>query len=196
MKYVINFILVLLILVFAYFLYSSIAEPIKFTDEKKKREVKVINNLKDIRTVQELYREITDSFANNFDTLIYVLKNDSIPVIKTIGNPDEIESIEDVEYDTIYFSALDSINKLNIDLDSMMYVPYSNGKTFSIDAQEIDYQKTKVNVVEVGTRYKDFMGIYADKKYQKYETSYDPDKVVKFGDLNNPSLTGNWEWLV
>jgi len=193
MKYVINFVLVLLILAFAYFLYNSIAEPIKFTEEKKRREVKVINNLKDIRTVQELYREITDSFANNFDSLIYVLKNDSIPVIKTIGNPDEIESIEDVEYDTIYFSAIDSINKLKIDLDSMKYVPYSNGKIFNIAAQEIDYQKTKVNVVEVSTRYKFFMGMYADKKYQKYETGYDPDKILKFGDLNTPNITGNWE---
>jgi len=193
MKYIINFVLLLLIGVFAYFLYQSIAEPIKFTDEKKRRKELVVNNLKDIRISQELFREITDSFATNFDSLIYVLKNDSIPVIKTIGNPDEISSIEDVEYDTIYFSALDSIKILKIDLDSLKYVPFSNGKVFSMSAAEIDYQKTKVNVVEVGTRYKDFMGIYSDKKYQKYETGYDPDNFVKFGDLNSPNLTGNWE---
>lgn len=193
MKYVINFILLLLIFTFAYLLYQSIAEPIRFTDSKSKREKQVIKKLKDIRTSQELFREITDTFANNFDTLIYVLKNDSIPVIKIIGNPDEISSVDEVELDTIYFSAIDSLNNLKIDLDSLKYVPFSNGKIFSIAAAEIDYQKTKVNVVEVGTKYANFMGIYADKKYQKYETGYDPENFVKFGDLESPNLTGNWE---
>jgi len=193
MKYVINFVLLALIVVFAYFLYQSIAEPIRFTDTKAKRQKVVIENLKQIRKSQELYREMTDSFANNFDTLIYVLKHDSIPVVKIVGNPDEISSIAEVEYDTIYFSAIDSINNLKINLDSLKYVPFSNGKTFSIAADEIDYQKTKVNVVEVGVRYKDFMGKYADKKYQKYETGYDPNNQIKFGDLNTPNLTGNWE---
>ncbi len=193
MKYVINFVLLVLIVAFAYFLYQSIAEPIRFTDVKAKRQKLVIENLKQIRKAQELYREITDSFANNFDTLAYVLKNDSIPVVKIVGNPDEIKSVTEVEYDTIYFSAIDSINNLNINLDSLKYVPFSSGKIFNIAADEIDYQKTKVNVVEVGTRYKDFMGKYADKKYKKYETGYDPNNVVKFGDLNTPNLTGNWE---
>ncbi len=193
MKYVINFVLFVLIVVFAYFLYQSIAEPIRFTDAKARRQKVVIENLKQIRKSQELYREITDSFANNFDTLVYVLKNDSIPVVKIIGNPDEISSVTEVEYDTIYFSAIDSIRNLNINLDSLKYVPFSNGKIFDIAADEIDYQKTKVNVVEVGTRYKTFMGKYADKKYKKYETGYDPDNVVKFGNLNTPNLTGNWE---
>ncbi len=193
MKYVINFVLLVLIVVFAYFLYQSIAEPIRFTDAKARRQKVVIENLKQIRKSQELYREITDSFANNFDTLVYVLKNDSIPVVKIIGNPDEISSVTEVEYDTIYFSAIDSIRNLNINLDSLKYVPFSNGKIFDIAADEIDYQKTKVNVVEVGTRYKTFMGKYADKKYKKYETGYDPDNVVKFGNLNTPNLTGNWE---
>ena len=193
MKYVINLILVLLILAFAYFLYQSIAEPIKFTDEKAKREKVVINRLKQLRTAQEMFREITDTFANNFDTLIYVLKNDSIPVIKIIGNPDEIGMEDKVEYDTIYFSALDSLNKMKINLDSLPFIPYAGGKKFYMEAGEIDYQKTKVNVVEAGARYSDFMGRYADKAYKKYETGYDPDNMVKFGDLNSPNLTGNWE---
>lgn len=193
MKYLINFVLLLLIVAFGYFLYNSIAEPIEFNTQKKKREVQVVKNLQDIRTSQELYREITDTFANNFDSLIYVLKNGKIPVIKTIGNPDEITSVDDVEYDTIYFSAIDSINVLKINLDSLKYIPFSNNKIFNISADEIDYQKTKVNVVEVSTMYKDFMGKYADKKYQKYATGYDPEKYLKFGDMNTPNLTGNWE---
>ncbi len=193
MKYVISIILVLLIFAFAYFLYQSIAEPIRFTNEKKIREKAVIDRLKDLKKSEEIFRDITDSFSDNFETLIQVLKTDSIPVIKILGNPDEIGSEDEVEYDTIYFSALDSLKKMNINLDSLPFVPYSGGKKFSIKAGVIDYQKTKVNVVEVGTKYKDFMGKYADKAYKKYETGYDPDNLVKFGDLNSPNLTGNWE---
>ncbi len=193
MKYVLNFITVVLIVALAYLLYQSIYEPIDFTSEKGKREAKVIKRLKDIRTSQELYREITDSFANNFDTLAYVLKNGKIPVIKIIGDEDEIGEDVKVTYDTIYFSAIDSIKSLKIDLDSLAIVPFSGSKKFDIDAGEISYQKTKVNVVQVGTQYKVFMGKYADKKFQKYVTGYDPDNTVKFGSMSTPNLTGNWE---
>ena len=193
MKYVINFILVLLVLAFAYFLYSSINEPIEFTNEKNRREKAVIERLKQIRKAQLMYRDITDSFANNFDDLVKVLKTDSIPIVRARVNPDEVEDQNSVIYDTTFLSAYDSLQKMNINLDSLRYVPFSNGKEFSIESGEIDYQKTKVNVVEVGARYKDFMGKYADKRFKKYETGYDPDNMVKFGDINSPNLTGNWE---
>ncbi len=193
MKYVLNFIAVVLIVALAYLLYQSIYEPINFTSEKAKRESKVIKRLKDIRTSQELYREITDTFANNFDTLTYVLKNGKIPVIKIIGDADEMGEDNKVTYDTIYFSAIDSIKSMKIDLDSLAIVPFSNSKKFSIEAGEISYQKTKVNVVKVSTQYKDFMGEYADKKFQKYVTGYDPENIVKFGSMSAPNLTGNWE---
>ena len=193
MKYVINLILVLLILAFVYFLYASINEPIEFTNEKKVREKAVIERLKQLRTAQQIYRDITDSFANDFDKLVEVLKTDSIPIVVPRINPDEVKDKQEVVYDTTFLSAYDSIQKMNINLDSLKYIPYSNGKTFSIEADEIDYQKTKVNVVEVGARYKDFMGKYADKKYKKYETGYDPENMIKFGDINSPNLSGNWE---
>ncbi len=193
MKYVLNFIAVVLIVALAYLLYQSIYEPIDFTSEKAKRETKVKNRLKDIRTCQELYREITDTFANNFDTLAYVLKNGKIPVIKIIGDADEMGDEVEVTYDTIYFSAIDSIKNMKIDLDSLSLIPFSDSKKFNIEAGEISYQKTKVNVVKVSAQYKDFMGKYADKRFQKYVTGYDPENIMKFGSMSAPNLTGNWE---
>lgn len=194
MKYLINTILVALALLFAYFLYQSISEPIRFIDEKNYREKFVIDKLKQIRTSQELYRDITDTFAGNFEDLVYVLKNKSIPIPKIIGNPDDIKSLKDVKYDTVFISALDSITNLKINIDSLVYVPFTDDKVkFSIEAGEIEYQNTKVNVVQVGAYYRDFMGAYGDKRFEKYETGYSPDNMVKFGDLNAPNLTGNWE---
>ena len=88
---------------------------------------------------------------------------------------------------------MDSIKKLNIDLDSLRYVPFGGGKEFEIQAAEIEYQKTKVNVVEVGARYKDFMGKFGDIRFKKYEKGFSPDNLLKFGDLTAPNVSGNWE---
>lgn len=193
MKVLINAILVLLTLMLVYFLYQSISEPINFIDQKLYREKFVIDRLKDIRTSQEIYREITGKFAGNFDTLINTLKTKPIPIIKIIGNPDEIKSVKDVKYETVYLSAIDSINKLEINLDSLKFIPFGGGKIFEIQAAEIEYQKTKVNVVEVGARYKDFMGPFGDIRFKKYEKGFSPDNLLKFGDLGAPNITGNWE---
>jgi hypothetical protein len=37
------------------------------------------------------------------------------------------------------------------------------------------------------------MGKFADISFKKFDNRYDPESRVKFGDLNSPSLTGNWE---
>jgi hypothetical protein len=193
MKYVINIILLALTVLLVYFLIESISEPIKFIDQKQFREKYVIDKLKDIRKSQEIYREITGKFAGSFDTLVNILKTKPIPIIKIIGNPDEIKSVKDVKYETVYLSALDSIKRLNINLDSLKFIPFGEGKEFTMQAAEIEYQKTKVNVVEVGARYKDFMGPFGDKRFKKYEKGFDPDNSLKFGDMSSPNLTGNWE---
>jgi hypothetical protein len=71
-------------------------------------------------------------------------------------------------------------------------VPYTENQLFDIKADTLTYQSNLVNVVEVGTRYKDFMGEYADPKYKKYAKFYDPEHMLKFGDMNSPNTSGNW----
>ena len=78
-------------------------------------------------------------------------------------------------------------------LDSLGIVPFSGGKTFQIAADTITYQQTLVNVLEVKTLKADFMGPFASKKYARYDANYDPNSYLKFGDMNAPNLTGNWE---
>jgi hypothetical protein len=191
MKLIINIVLLLLIVLMGYFLVASIQEPIEFEEVKLAREAKVVDRLMDVRTSQELYRDITGQFAGTFDTLLYVLRHDSIPKYRILGDPDEEDGT--FEIDTLYFSALDSINALGIILDSLPYIPYSGKKQFYIKADTLEYQKTVVEVVEVGATKKDFMGKYGDAKYGKYDKSYNPKDMLKFGDLNKPTLTGNWE---
>lgn len=194
MRIVINLVLLGLIVLLVWLLYDNIREPIEFKSEKEKRERAVVDKLKEIRTAQEHYRAITGEFAPNFDTLKQVLSNGKFMVVSVQGDPDDPNfDPSQITYDTTYFSAVDSMKTLGLNLDSLRYVPYSDGATFDIEADTMTYQKTLVNVVEVGVRRSKFMGPYADPRFSKYDHSYDPDTKLKFGNMNTPNTAGNWE---
>lgn len=193
MRYVINIFLTFLIILLAYMLYSSIKEPIAFGEAKEYRKSKVVNKLETIRKAQEIYRSITGEFASSFEQLKDTLTLDSIPFEKIIGDPDDPTNADKFQRFVTYTPAIDTIKALKINLDSLRYIPFSNGMSFDIAADTIEYQKTTVSVVEVGTKWKNFMGKYADPKYGKYDSRYDPNKTIKFGDMMKPNISGNWE---
>lgn len=193
MRLVINLILAVIVVGLIWVLINSIREPIAFKAERERRERTVIDKLMMIRKAQEAYRDITGHFAGTFDTLKYVLHNDSFMVINVEGDPDDPNFTGVVTYDTFYFPAFDSIQKLGIVLDSIEYVPFGEGAKFEVSADTLTYQSTLVDVVEVGTRRKSYMGRFADPRFRKYDQSYDPNSVIKFGDMNKPNLSGNWE---
>lgn len=194
MRLVINLVLVLIAAFLIYALYSSIAEPIAFKNEMDKRRNAVTAKLMKVRTAQEAYRDITGEFAPNFDTLAEVLATGEFKIIKVLGDPDDPNFTGTIEYDTILQPAADSMLKvLKIDdFKSLRDVPYCN-EVFNIEAKVIEYQKTKVPVVEVGIPWKEFMGKFADPSYRRYDQNYDPEKPLKFGSLYAPNLAGNWE---
>jgi hypothetical protein len=194
MRIVINLILALIVVGLIWVLISSIREPIAFKAAKQKREEAVIDRLMKVRMAQEAFRNIKGGFAPDFDSLAYVLRNDSFSIVKVIGDPDDPDYTGEIIYDTTYVPAYDSIRKeLGLPLDSLRYVPYSGGTQFEIQADTITYQKTNVPVVEVGVRREAFMGPYRDPRFARYDADYDPNSVIKFGNMNAPNLSGNWE---
>ncbi len=193
MRTIINVILGIICLFLVWVLYRSIEEPIKFEKEKNRRELAVIGKLQQIRTAQELYRGITGNFAPTFDTLREVLENGRFKIIQVFGDPDDPSNTEALRYDTIYKSAIDSVQALGIDLATLDKVPFNDTAHFEIFADTITYQNTLVPVVEVGVPRKVFMGPYADPAFAKYDKNYDPESYLKFGDRYAPNLTGNWE---
>ena len=194
MKTVINIVLFLLIALLAFMLYSSIKEPIAFGEAKKVKKDIVVNKLKKIRKAQEVHRVIKGKFAGSFDELAQVLNNDSIPTVKLVEDPEDPTNTEKFTKLITYSSAKDSIRSFGItNVDSLRYVPFSGGKQFDIAADTLTYQSTLVSVTEVSTRWVDFMGKYGDAKYSKYDGGYEPQAKLKFGDMNKPNLSGNWE---
>ena len=193
MRLIINLILIALCFVLVWILYSSIREPIKFKAVKETRDDAVIAKLVEIRKAQDCYRSITGKFAPDFDSLSYVLKNGQFKIIQVFGDPDDPSNTAAIRYDTIFKPAIDSMRVLGIVLDSLRYVPYGEGVVFDIQADTLTYQKTLVNVVQVGVQKRKYMGEFADAKYRKYDHLYDPDAIIKFGNMGTPNLSGNWE---
>lgn len=193
-RQIFNLLFLLLAFGLAFLLYKSIEEPIAFADFREKRESVVETKLETIRRTQEMYRDITGEFAHTFDTLKQVLTNESFALVKVIGDPDDPNFTGEITYDTTFRSAADSLRKLDISLDDLEYVPFTDKQVkFDIDAKVVEYQSTEVPVVQVGTKRKHFMGDYASPRFAQYDRNYDPNATIKFGDLNKPNLSGNWE---
>ncbi|MBK7220829.1 MAG: hypothetical protein IPH94_05655 [Saprospiraceae bacterium] len=193
MKVAINLLLTALIFLLIYMIYTSIREPIAFQEEKGRRVDVVIARLKQIKTSQEIYRSIKGNFAGSFEELINVLKTDKIPFEKIENDPSDPTNEDKFIRSTSYAPAIDTINAMGINLDSIPFVPFTSGQKFEIAADTIEYQNSKVPVVQIGTKWKVFMGPFGDAKYKKYDKYFDPEKMLKFGDLTTPNLNGNWE---
>ena len=194
MRLIINLLLLALVAFLIFLLVQSISEPIAFKAEKDKRENAVIDKLMQVRQAQEIYRSIHDgSFAGSWEDLKTTLKTGRIPYVSVIGDPDDPNFTGEITYDTTFVEARDSVRSLGWNVDSLQYIPYGGGKSFEIKADTLSYQKTLVNVVEVGTSRTAFMGKYGDAAFRRYDASYEPNSFIKFGDMNKPNLSGNWE---
>lgn len=194
MRIVINIVLLLATVGLVYLLYSSIQEPILFKKERTRREEAVIARLMQIRTAQEAFRDITGGYAPTFDTLKEVLTNGKFKIISVIGDPDDPNFTGKITYDTIFRPALDSIKALGIDLDDIRYIPFSEKKdVFDLAADTLTYQGTLVQVVECKAQRSTFMGKFGNISYAKYDKAYDPTTYLKFGNMTQPNLSGNWE---
>ncbi len=195
MSKIINIVLVLITLVLVYWLYASIQDPIAFHGERDKRKDAVIAKLKMIQTAQDVYRLAKGKYAKTFDSLAVGIMNGKVPIVKLEKDPSDPTNEDKFIKTVSYVSAKDTLFATlgkSISLDSLKYVPYGEGATFSINADTLTHQNSLVNVLEVGTRYKDFMGPFKSASYKKYDKYYDPEKLLKFGDMNTPNTNGNW----
>ena len=196
MKIVINLVLVAIAVFLGWQLYSSIKDPITFMDELSVREDAVASRLKQVRDAQTIYRDVSGGeYAKTWDELVNTLRNGNIPLVSVFGDPDDPNfDPNDLRTDTTYIPAIDTVNALGIDLDSLRYIPYTGGrKEFGLYADTTTYQKALVNVVEVTAPYADFMGPFADERYKRYINTYDPGATMKFGSRAKPTLSGSWD---
>lgn len=204
----ITLILIPINIILAFFVYDSITSEVEFNKQAKERIAENVQKLKDLRTLQIAYKKENDVFADNFNSLLDFLENDSTTIIKSVGEtPDSLvngKQITDaqalemglISRDTLYVSAKESIfdenyiksrdNKYPFDINTISIIPFTEQK-YNIDANVIEKGKVNVQVFEISAAFKHvFNGLDAENK------KYDLNSLLKVGSMTEASLNGNW----
>ena len=195
---IIKIVLSLIIIFLGWKVVESIMIPVRFENEKERRKDIVVQNLKDIRTVELIYKNIHNNYLSEFDTLIAFLKTGEIPVINIIPDPNDTTFTKTIN-DTIDFVNVgDSLfgKRPGFYLDSIKYIPFSGGEIFFIDAGKIEKGAVQVNVFEVSCLYKQFLKNLDDQLVLNAITAKEDIDLfpgLKVGSMDEPSTDGNWE---
>ena len=195
-------ILIPLNIILAYFVFNSIDSEVEFQKVAKVRITENVQKLKDLRQVQIAYKKVNHTYANNFESLLDFLENDSIPIVRAIGEtPDSLTDAQALELgiisrDTAYLLAKETIfdesylssrnEKYPLNLTTLTNVPHSK-ELYSVDAGMVEKGKVMVQVFEISTTYAAvFTALDAENK------SYELDNLLKVGSMDEASLNGNW----
>lgn len=193
MKSIINIVLLLVVVGLAVFLGYQIYEPIHFEEEWEQREKKIALQLIQIRSAQQAHKGIKGYYAGSFDSLRHVLSTDSFKITSVFGDADEEGTV--VKKVTYFVNAADSMVNAGIDLATLDNVPVTDANPnakFKVQSGVVTKQGVEVPVVEVSIPVKDFMGEFAQNRYKRYNSQFEPNGLLKFGDLSNPSVAGTW----
>ncbi len=206
MKTGIQIVLWLLSIFFAYKIYQSINQPIKFEKVKRDRYAKVIDKLKDIRDAQEAHRVVTGKYANNFDNLVkfvdtaeFIITQQRDSSYLEFDDVYKIDMLREVKIiDTLGFVKVrDSLFKNSDRYKSMMDVPFSaNNDKFVMKSAILDENGYKAPVFEAKVS-KDVIlhdqpkaMVAQEKEVISVDGVNGPEIVV--GSLSDVSINGNW----
>jgi len=179
-------------------LYESIMRPVRFNKQTAAREAKVIARLIDLRTSQLFYKREHNKYTGNFDTLIDFLRTGEIPVVKMIPDPNDTTFSKTINDTLGYVNVADSLfsKRKNFVLDSLRYIPFSNGDVFEIEAGEIDRGGIKVSVYEFRAPFSTYLkGLDRQLVTNLTKSKEDIERYpgLKVGSMQEPSTDGNWE---
>lgn len=166
-KTILQIVLAALAIFLVYECYESISIPQKFKVIKEQRYAKVIQRLVDIRSAQVAYKDLYHKYANDFDELINFVKNDSMKVVRSIGEltDDQLEAgmtearaIKEglILRDTIRVPAFEHILKnaekdggsfcKDYPIEEIRYVPYTNKKYEFTMGSQVKYSDSGAEI--------------------------------------------------
>ena len=190
------------IIILAWLVYRSPISLKEFQEETNFRKSAVIQDLKDIRTAQIAFKDKYRVYADDFNSLLSFVKNDSLAVVKAIGEtPDSLTEDQAllagiISRDTVFVPVYQTIynqdyldtrdSRFPFDLEKLSMVPFSD-ETFSIESGNIEKGKVVVQVFEVSTTFGTFLnGLDATNK------GIDLDNTLRVGSMSDASINGNW----
>ena len=211
MRRVIQILFVLVIIVLGYLIVESIMEPIRFNQEVEVREQATIDRLIDIREAQKAYKDIYKQYTSSFDTLISFVDTGNFIVVRAIGDIPE-DWLDELGFDKARERALnegvisrentlvpvlDSLFDADYPTDSLRYVPFTVGITFEMTSGELlTSSNLTVQVVEAYCLYDDLLNGMDPQlvvNYKDERMKIVGFEGVKFGSMEEGTLTGNWE---
>ena len=190
------------IIILAWLVYRSPISLKEFQEETYYRKSAVVQDLKDIRTAQIAFKDKYRVYAGDFNSLLSFVKNDSLAVVKAIGEtPDSLTESQAlsagiISRDTVFVPAYQTIfnqdyldtrdSRFPFDLDKLPIVPFSD-EMFNIESGNIEKGKVVVQVFEVSTTYTTFLnGLDATNK------GIDLNNIIRVGSMSEVSINGNW----
>lgn len=197
----INIALALVAVLLAYLVFDSIRQPVAFENTRRERESEVIQNLKDIRSTQTLFKQTYNRYTANFDSLIEYIKTGELPVVNIIPDPADTTFTKTINDTVGFVKVSDSLfrNRVNFNVNDLRYIPFSDKVEFEMNAGFIMRGGLKVAVFEAKAPYKSYLND-EDKKFRQRVNNLraeqeDLDKYagLKVGSMDEPSLNGNWE---
>jgi hypothetical protein len=201
LKPVLSIVLWVVIVFFAYKIYNSIMEPIKFNQEKRERYAKVIDNLKIIRDAEIAYATVNRRFTDKYDDLISFIDTAKFAVteVKNIVVTEQRGRITvDVEkrvVDTVGFEPV--INSFQgRDYKNMMNVPGTDAK-FELKTGTVEkVQGVQASVFEAKVDKAIVLsGLNKDLIRQEKEALGGinvPGEYIAVGSLEEVNSNGNW----
>lgn len=210
MKTVVQIVLVALVVILSYFLYTSVERPLDFEKVKKERYDATIARLKDIRKAELAYKDVNGKFTGNWDSLINFVKTGKLPLVRKIGmltdsmieaGWTEKQALKEgkIIRDTIHVSVLDTIFGKNYKIDEIKFVPLKDtvaifhlGATFIATGSGIKVPVFEAKVHNNVVLHRlDRQQVINLNESKRTNNKYPGLKVGSLEETNNNA--GNWE---
>ena len=187
MKTLIKLLLLISIALLSYFCIMSIRIPIEFTKTKEAREVRVIQNLIDIRSAELEFKDQKGGFTDNFDELIEFLKTakfksilkegaltdlqleaglteeKAVKIVSSGKQKDIISNgLENFRRDTTYIDMIESLygeTYTHKTIDKLAYIPYSEKEKFTLKVNNAYFNANGIQIAlfEASAPYKTYL---------------------------------------
>lgn len=202
--------LIVAAVVLAWLSYQSVMTPIEFNETREFREKQVVARLIDIRTAETEYRNLNGDYTASIDTLINWVKTTNAKIVLKEGvltdkqleeGMTEKEAVKKglIKRDTTYVPMIESLFSKDYPIDSLRYIPFSNGQEFELEKAEIVTGSAGIKV-KVMCAKAPFTSYLSDLDKQELinliETTEKLEKYpgMKFGDIEEANNNaGNWE---
>lgn len=191
-----------------YSTFKSVYNPILFNQVKEERYAKVIKNLIDIRDAQLAHRQVTGTFAGNFDNLVKFIdtaqytitqRRDSVVIDEEKSKAFGVDMTKDIVIiDTLGFvNVKDSLFKNSTRYKTMMNVPVGKpDEKFKLEAGFIQDKDAKIPVFKAYVK-KDVLLFDQDRDLVIQENQVvSVDGVngdeLAVGSMTEVKTSGNW----